>query len=159
MKGTYLRRINDIDLALEKYGARELPLAAKFVAYYWACEKLGRAIIGIADESPATTHMPEDKLGKSIKDHLHVSSGLLKLNIQFDAQRLKLLFERQANAAQPTSAKRIRDRLFHDFGPTQVDRVLQNAPTLLPIMLDFLSLRTQVIRHLESLQARVENPP
>ncbi|WOH60394.1 MULTISPECIES: hypothetical protein [Bradyrhizobium] len=159
VKGTYFRRINDIDVALDKYGAHHLPPAAKFVAYYWACEKLCRAIIGIADEIPAAEQMPEDKLAKPIKSHFHVQSRLLKLNMPFDIEWLKLLFERQQNAVQPTSAKRIRDRLFHDFGPTQVDHVLQNEPTLLPIMLEFLNLRTQIIHHLESLQSVVADPP
>lgn len=112
VKGTYLRRIEDIDIALDKYGANHLPPAAKFVAYYWACEKLARAIIGIADESPATKQMPEDKPSKPIKDQHHVETKLSKLNIQFDAEGLRLLFEPQKNIDKPTSAKRIRDRLF-----------------------------------------------
>jgi hypothetical protein len=46
VKGTYFRRINDIQLALDKFGCDQLTVPAKFVACYWGCEKLGKAIVG-----------------------------------------------------------------------------------------------------------------
>jgi hypothetical protein len=158
VKGTYFRRINDIELALDKFGADQLSAPAKFVAYYWGCEKLGKAIVGIASDRPASEQFPEDKQGPSI-DNVLVQKKLSKLNIQFDNGRLRLLFEPQKNALQPTSAMRIRNRLFHDFGPTQVEHVVKNVGTLVPIMLDFLNLRSGVIAHLKSLQHRVADPP
>jgi len=160
VKGTYFRRINDIELALDSFGADQLSAPAKLVAYYWGCEKLGNAIVGIASERPASEQFPEDKPSRwKFTNSLVVQKNLSKLNIQFDEGRLKLLFEPQTNVLKPTSAMRIRNRLFHDFGPTQVDHVLQNERTLFPIMLDFLTLRANVIAHLESLQHRVEDPP
>jgi hypothetical protein len=157
VKGTYFRRINDIELALDKFGADQLSAPAKFVAYYWGCEKLGKAIVGIACERPASDQFPEDMPGPSINNVL-VQKKLSKLNIQFDIERLRLLFEPQKNALKPTSAMRIRNRLFHDFGPTQVQHVLNNEVTLLPIMLDFLNIRSSLIVHLESLQHNVADP-
>jgi len=117
VKGTYLRRIEDIQIALDWYGADQLSAAAKFVAYYWACEKLARAIIGIADKKPAGEIFLEDKPApKSVTPNLaRVREKLGKLEIPFDEARLKLLFEPQENVQKPTSAKRIRDRLFHDL--------------------------------------------
>jgi hypothetical protein len=158
VKGTYFRRINDIELALDKFGADQLSTPAKFVAYYWGCEKLGKAIVGIASERPASEQFPEDMSGPPM-DNVLVQKKLSKLNIQFDDGRLKLLFEPQKNVLKPTSAMRIRNRLFHDFGPTQVDHVVKNARTLFPIMVDFLNLRSSVIAHLKSLQHRVADPP
>jgi hypothetical protein len=158
VKGTYVRRINDIQLALDKFCVGQLPAPAKFVAHYWSCEKLGRAIVGIAGEKPAHEQFPEDKQGPPIDDVL-VREKLNDLGIQFDHNALRRLFEPQKKALKPTSAMRIRNRLFHDFGPTQVDRVIEHEPTLVPIMLNFLALRSQVITYLESLQHRVDDPP
>src|SRR5258706_13900945 len=81
VKGTYFRRINDIQLALDKFGADQLSAPAKFVAYYWGCEKLEKAIVGIASERPASEQFPEDKQSPSI-DNVLVQKKLSKLNIQ-----------------------------------------------------------------------------
>lgn len=156
LKGTYFRRINDIQLAFDKFGVERLTGPAKFVVYYWGCEKLARALIGIANELPAPTQFPEDKSNPfKLTD---VRASLLRLGMTFDEQQLRCLFDDQKNQLNPTSAKRIRDRLFHDFGPTQIGHVLKNQGTLHTTMLAFLKLRSDAIDHLNSVQQRVAAP-
>ncbi|MBB4256035.1 MULTISPECIES: hypothetical protein [unclassified Bradyrhizobium] len=43
-------------------------------------------------------------------------------------------------SALPASAgaREIRNRLGHDFGPTQLDHIRQHAPRLIPIMIKFI---------------------
>jgi len=47
----------------------------------------------------------------------------------------------------------LRDRLFHDFGPTHVAEVAREAKKLNPLMRNFLSCRELVVDRLEK-QAR-----
>src|SRR5438067_8259421 len=82
VKGTYFRRITDIQLALDSFGVDRLSAPAKFVVYYWGCEKLGKAIVGIASGKPASVQFPEDKPSPAI-DNVLVQNRLSDLEIQF----------------------------------------------------------------------------
>jgi hypothetical protein len=46
------------------------------------------------------------------------------------------------------TAKALRDRLFHDFGPSHVSEVRDAAPYLITVMGKFLELRPIVERYL-----------
>lgn len=51
-KGSFYRRIEDIDRALKTLGVPSLPAAPKFVAYFFASEKLAHGVVGIVDQRP-----------------------------------------------------------------------------------------------------------
>src|SRR5262245_10554655 len=46
-KGSYYRRIKDIDCALRDLGIEHLPNTIKFLGLYFGCEKLAYGIVGI----------------------------------------------------------------------------------------------------------------
>jgi len=64
---------------------------------------------------------------------------------------LDALFEHQTHAPQPSSAITIRNRLSHDFGPTQVSHIRQHAPRLIPVMVKFIGDIDRVLEHLRAL--------
>ena len=64
------------------------------------------------------------------------------------------LFVRDKDTKQPDAAREIRDRLFHDFGPTQVKHIRQHAERLTPIMVKFIRDDIDpVLKHLRVLWA------
>jgi hypothetical protein len=152
MKGTYYRRLEDIPRALAKFEVTALPVnsAAQFVVYYFGAEKLAKAIVGINDDKPAETafarHVSVDP--PKTKD----AARNMKLKISED--ELDALFKPQRHLKQPSSAITIRNRLSHDFGPTQVSHIRQHAPRLVPIMVKFIGDDIDpVLRHLRTLWA------
>lgn len=151
-KGSYYRRLEDIPRALDKLEVTGLNSAAQFITYYIAVEKLAKAIVGInANESAdAAFARPVDlrKTKRAARD--------MKLNIS--APELTVLFKpdkKQQHGAPlppPTSAVAIRNRLFHDFGPTQVSHVRKHAPGMVPIMVRFIDDDIgPVLKHLRTL--------
>lgn len=52
--------------------------------------------------------------------------------------------------AGTSTAITIRNRLSHDFGPTQVSHIRQHAPRLIPIMIKFLGDIVPVQEHLRT---------
>jgi hypothetical protein len=52
-KGSYRRRIEDIQRALDAMEIKRLPPAVQFVAYFFGCEKLANGIVGIAKNQKA----------------------------------------------------------------------------------------------------------
>jgi hypothetical protein len=52
LKGTYYRRIEDIERAFDKMDADGLPTAARFLVRYFGCEKLAQGIVGVAKGCP-----------------------------------------------------------------------------------------------------------
>jgi hypothetical protein len=156
--GTYHRRLADISKALTCFETEKLPpnSAAQFVGYYFGCEKLAKGIVGI-DQTVAA--------GSAYKKDINaakIASAAAKLKLAISGSELASLFATVAKSNKtPTVARAIRDRLFHDFGPTNVSHAVKHAPTLIPIMIKFLNCETQVQAHLRSLGAsyQVENPP
>ena len=53
-KGTYYRKIDDIQRGLNELSADSLPEPARFIALYFGCEKLAKLVIGIDLRRSAT---------------------------------------------------------------------------------------------------------
>jgi hypothetical protein len=55
VKGIYCRRLSDIRLATGKFSTARLPIdsPARFLGYYFGCEKLAKGALGIARLWPA----------------------------------------------------------------------------------------------------------
>jgi hypothetical protein len=52
LKGSYYRRIEDIERAFKKMEADRLPTASRFLVLYFGCEKLAQGIVGVANGWP-----------------------------------------------------------------------------------------------------------
>jgi hypothetical protein len=157
-KGTYRRRIKDIEKGLSDFRAAQLPenSAAQFVAYYFGCEKLAKAIDGIAREVSPHNAFEESKMCLS-----RIREASVKLGLSIDHDDLGHLFDVQPKSKTPNVARTIRDRIFHDFGPTNVGHASRHAKKLLPIMKRFLACESEVQKYLEELNKRrqIDSPP
>ncbi|MGY4252936.1 hypothetical protein ACVI1L_000004 [Bradyrhizobium sp. USDA 4516] len=151
LKGSYYRRLEDIPRALAKFEVTALPAnsPAQFIAYYFGVEKLAKAVVGIFGSVPADEAF----------DFVAVNPGKMKLaarsmGLQISDADIDTLFVRDDDTQQPDTAREIRNRLGHDFGPTQVDHIRHHAPRLIPIMVRFIHDDIDpVLKHLRTLWA------
>jgi hypothetical protein len=151
--GSYYRRLEDIPRALTKFEVTALPpnSPAQFVAYYFGAEKLAKAMVGIS-----TARSAKNAFGRNVSvNHPATKSAARLMKLKISQADLDALFEPQwhlPSKQPPTSAIAIRNRLSHDFGPTQVCHVLTNAPRLIPIMVRFIHDDIDpVLKHLRAL--------
>ena len=146
LKGSYYRRLEDIPEALAKFDVTTLPAnsPAQFVAYYFGAEKLAKAIVGINKARSA-----QRAFGRHVSVKLpETKFAALNMRLKVSEADLDALFEHQMHLPQPSSAVTIRNRLSHDFGPTQVSHIRQHAPRLIPIMVKFIGNIDPVLEHL-----------
>lgn len=140
VKGSYYRRIEDIARALDALRVSELPPAIQFLAYYFACEKLALAIVGIQ----------RNKSAKVAYEGQQVRLGQLKqatreLRLSMGQEYLESLF-----SANPLtrSARVLRNKLVHELGPTHVKHIVDDGPSFIPKMKQFLGCAPEVLAHL-----------
>ena len=152
-KGSYYRRIEDIDRALKALDADNLPTVAQFATYFFGCEKLAHGIVGIASPSPASTaysHRTRLELGK-------VKSAARALNLSIADNDLDYLFAeateqgvlRGYDPQHTKSARVLRNTLVHDFGPSNANQVSSHAGFLVPKMTTFLDCAKEVLAYLK----------
>jgi len=157
LKGSYYRRLEDIPRALTKFEVTALPAnsPAQFVAYYFGAEKLAKAIAGIHLAVPA-----EDAFdGVGVRPD-KIKSAVEPMGLHISDADIDALFVRDEDTKQPDTAREIRNRLFHDFGPTQVCHVRKHAARLMPIMVRFIHDDIDpVLRHLRTLWAASTKAP
>jgi hypothetical protein len=158
VRGTYHRRLADIGRALRAFGVENLPpnSPAQFAAYYVGCEKLAIGIVGINSKHSAKTAYSSDLHLSNVKE------AALDLKLGILETELETLFGKLARAnPRPSIAREIRNRMFHDFGPTNVEHAKRHAPRLIPIMKKFLACEQQIQKHLEllNLGQQVADPP
>jgi hypothetical protein len=149
-KGSYRRRIEDIECAFKKMDADGLPTAARFLVLYFGCEKLAQGIVGVAEGLPTEKVYGRGKTPNPGR----VKSAMTKLGLTFPPGDLANLFEKRNDTQvrplqEPISARDLRDAVVHNFGPTNVSWVLRKAGTLIPMMDKFLSCRPRVLAHLK----------
>jgi hypothetical protein len=156
LKGSYYRRLEDIPRALDEFGVTALPAnsPAQFVAYYFGAEKLAKAIAGINGDEPARIAF-HHRVGVRLPE---TKSAACSMKLQMSEGDLDALFEHQSRLPQPSSAITIRNRLSHDFGPTQVSHIHQHAPRLVPIMVRFIADIDTVLKHLRAMWAASARP-
>jgi hypothetical protein len=156
-KGSYYRKLEDITCALAKFGATALPpnSPAQFVAYYFGAEKLAKAIAGILGRVPA-----EEAFELVAVKRDRIKSAVEPMRLSISDADIDALFVRDEDTKQPDTAREIRNRLFHDFGPTQVRHVRTHAPRLIPIMVRFVRDDIDpVLKHLRALWAASQTQP
>jgi hypothetical protein len=157
LKGCYYRRIEDIERAFVKLDADRLPTAARFLVYYFGCEKLAQGIVGVANAWSA-----DEVYGPGNSPRLdQIKPAVTVLRLTFPVQDLDHLFAKWNEPTtakplqEPISARDLRDAVVHNFGPTNVCYVLRKAPILLPKMEGFLGCRPQVLTYLKTHYAHL----
>jgi hypothetical protein len=104
------------------------------VGYYFGCEKLAFGLVGIDKRISASSAYRCDF------DPSAVEADAANMKLAILDNELHSLFARQARSNKtPDVAREIRNRLFRDFGPTNVGHALTHAPRLIPIMKKFLN--------------------
>ena len=157
LKGSYYRRLEDIPEALAKFDVTTLPTnsPAQFIAYYFGAEKLAKAIVGVNTPQPA-----EAAFSRYVGVRLPETKDAARdMKLSISAAELNALFEHQSRLPQPSSAITIRNRLSHDFGPTQVSHIRQHATRLIPIMVKFIGDIEPVLKHLRAMWAATQTRP
>jgi len=148
-KGSYYRRIEDIQKALDRLAANSFPLTAQFMTYYFACDKLAHGVVGIYEQIPAKKAY---KIGLNLAK-LKLAAKAMSLPIsdtdlerlfadQYDPQILT------SNAANGGSARVLRNNLVHEFGPTNAAHVINHAAFYVPTMAVLLKCTPAVLGYL-----------
>src|SRR5439155_17242343 len=76
-KGSYFRRLNDIELGLKKIDVSKMPSGGKFLFLYYGCEKLAKGIVGIDAQLEAEDAYEETL----VLDKLKAAAKSMKLPI------------------------------------------------------------------------------
>jgi hypothetical protein len=142
LPGSYYRKIEDIGRGLSELDAEHLPEPARFIALYFGCEKLAKMTAGIflgRNANDATE-------GKLKIDELRAAIVGLRINFApFDIDELFLSGRKDVTVE---SGRALRDRLNHEFGPTNVKRIRDRATKLTPLARSFLGLSKHILEHL-----------
>lgn len=154
LKGSYRRRIEDIDRALKAFGIDQLPEPAKAVAYFFGCEKLALGIVGIDKRVPV-----DHAYGPFVKLKLHdLKQAAPRVGVTFPVDELQYIFAEIPPRDPPvpapvgTSVRILRNKIAHDFGPTNVGELdRSNAAFFNLRMVRFLACQREVIGHLTSI--------
>jgi hypothetical protein len=146
IKGTYYRRLEDIQRGLKEMDVSNLPSGGQFLFIYYGCEKLGKGIVGIANEWEAEgAYNP--KLPLQLRE---LKAAAQRMNLAVTDAELDVLF-------LPTkSARYWRNEIGHNFGPTNVKTVVHHSKTLNERMHKFLNTYTpQVLNFLKANYAHL----
>lgn len=141
-KGSYIRATIDINKALDILNVKEMLEQAAFVYYYPACEKLAKIIVGICHK---------DKMSEVFNRHSHTPSAtdihfsLQQLGCNADISDIKSIFD----SNNGLSARKLRDKFFHEIGPTHALQIFNNSNKHVQKMKDFLTYSQVVIQCLE----------
>ncbi len=163
-KGSYRRRLDDIERALKNLNLEPSSSSGSFLYYYFASEKLARLLIGINKRRPASYYFePSD--GQKRAGGLRTSeviSAVAYFGRPICDDDLFWIFHwtcagpewealvRRSVDLKPKvlSARKLRDRIVHDFGPTHALQVAEHAEFLVPKMKKFIGcidlVRTQL---------------
>jgi hypothetical protein len=134
-KGTYFRRLEDIETGLREVDKSKLSPGGRFLFLYYGCEKLAKGIIGIHGQWPA-----DDAYDRQL--------DLVELKIAANAMKLRIpesLLTTLFKSSDSTAARYWRNRVVHDFGPTNVRNVVTHSTILNKKIHDFLKTYTPVV--------------
>jgi len=138
-KGSYYRRLEDIANGLKKIDEYDLPPGGLFMFLYYGCEKLGKGIIGIRAEWEA-----DEAYAQSLPlPTLKAAATAMKLPVT-DGE-LDVLFLVKPPPAQNTSARHLRNEIVHNFGPWNVENVVEHSDKLNMGMRRFLKKCTPAV--------------
>jgi hypothetical protein len=134
-KGSYFRRLEDIERGLKEIDASKLPPGGRFLFLYYGCEKLAKGIIGINAEWEA-----EDAYKQQLRlDCLKSAATTMKLPMP--ETELDALFK----SDDKTTARYWRNEIVHNFGPSNVQNVIKHSTNLNKRMHSFLDTYTPLV--------------
>jgi hypothetical protein len=134
-KGSYYRRIEDIEKGLAKISKYKLPEGGQFLFLYYGCEKLAKCIVGISEEWDA-----EEAANRSlILPDLKAAASGMKLPVT--DRELDALLETTGKK----SARHWRNEIVHNFGPSNVSNIVKHGAKLNAPMRKFLDACTPAV--------------
>jgi hypothetical protein len=134
-KGTYYRRLEDIEKGLREIDKSKLPSGGRFMFLYYGCEKLAKGIVGIHAQWEA-----EEAYNQSLElAGLKAAASAMKLGIP-DAE-LDALFL----SNDKTTARYWRNEIAHNFGPSNVGNIVKHSAALNKRMHDLLDAYTPAV--------------
>jgi hypothetical protein len=142
-KGSYYRRLEDVARGLQSLQSGGLLAPMRFFVDYFGCEKIARGLVGIHARWPATKayhHRQSLRLGE-----IQVAAAALALPVSAgDLQWLFADFSEQhlLQSSTPSvsdSARYLRNKATHDFGPSHIALVAAHAQFLNPKLQEFLA--------------------
>jgi hypothetical protein len=143
-KGSYRKRLDDAFAAMDLVSIHSLRPEAAFVFYYLTCEKLAKVMIGIERGKPGAG----PKFRKIEPRESDVVNACKFVGCSATKDDIRSIF-----SDSDGSACRLRNQLFHDFGPTHVRQVQRAAHQLNARMMRFLKCKDHVIAYLEQSPA------
>lgn len=150
-KGSYYRRLQDIERGLSSLESKGLSETMRFFVYYFGCEKIARGLVGIRARLPATTAYRPGKHPKFES----VKAAAVALGLGVPQQDIDWLFadhDQQGllhppNLEWTNSARCLRNAVIHDFGPSNIARVTKHAPLLNPKLDAFLGCVPAILKY------------
>jgi hypothetical protein len=158
-KGSYYRRLEDVARGLQSLQVGGLPVPMRFFADYFGCEKIARGLTGIHARVPASKAY-HHRRALSLAE---IQTAAAALALPVSAESLQWLFadwneQHLLNAPAPgrsNSARFLRNKVTHDFGPSHIALVVAHAPFLNPQLQTFLSCVPAILayqkRHFSSV--------
>ena len=133
-QGTYFRRLEDIEAGLIRIYDSPMPEGGRFLYLYYGCEKLGRGIVGIHKMWDA-----KDAYDQSQPLHLSkLKTAVASMKLAIADAELDALFV----SDDKTTARYWRNTIAHDFGPSNVQHVVNHSAALNGKMRKFLINQT-----------------
>jgi hypothetical protein len=146
-KGSYYRRLDDIKKGLKRIDSSSLPPGGRFLFLYYGCEKLGKGIVGIAQQWPAEEAY--EKRGLQLGE---LKAAVKSIGLSVPDTELDALFA----STDKTTARYWRNEIVHNFGPTNVENVIKHSLELNRRMHDFLeNWNPAVLRYLSRTYAHL----
>jgi len=158
----YSRRIADIKPGLEKLDVANSPNEAiRFLGYFFGCEKLATAMVGIQQKLPVGQAFRRGFQLK-LEDVMCAVSEFRIAGLDRDIDSLFGSDGYSASQRTPVleklSARELRHKVVHHFGPTHVEFILKREPFFTPIMRNFLAYDLHVLRYVEIASGIISDP-
>lgn len=142
-KGSYYRRLADVEAGLQLLEPG-LKVEMLFFTSAFGCEKIARGLVGIHAAKPAgevysRSHPMQLVEIKAAAQALTLPISLAQLDQIFASEKEIQTGLLGANPVCPYSARTLRNKVAHDFGPSHVQLVSNFATALIETM--------RVLRH------------
>ena len=142
-KGSYYRRLEDVARGLQSLQVGSLSAPVRFFIDYFGCEKIARGLTGIHAQLPASKAYHHRK-AISLAE---IQAAAAAVALPASANELQCLFAdfneqhllQSSTQGATNSARYLRNKATHDFGPSNVAQVVAHAPFLNPKLQAFLA--------------------
>jgi len=126
---SYYRVIDDLEKVIAQLNIDGSEPLAQFLVYFACAEKLAASIDGLARSIvPAQVFRRGYRLDETL-----IVAGCLKVGFTVASADVDHLFGKSL-----PSAKRLRDQFMHRPGPSHLQQIRSESPTLIPTMKTFL---------------------